>query len=290
VRVDLPGIQIAGADTGSRELDIEMETFNAEMKALREAVAEAKASGNDISERVAARLEAAAERAQEQMERAQERAAERAAQRAERAQRAQLAAAEPPGPITKESRTVGDFSGVSFGGAGKVFITVGPKASVVLEADAQTLSRTKTEVDDEGVLRIRRRGDDHWGPRGDITAHITVPSLKLARVSGSGDLKVTGLNGGETDLSISGSGNVEAQGKLQKLDVSISGSGSAKMEGLVVNEAEVSISGSGSAIVDVRESLDVRVSGSGSVRYLSQPKDIDTSISGSGSVRRRDAT
>ncbi len=185
---------------------------------------------------------------------------------------------------------MGDFSGVSFGGSGKVFITVGPKASLVLEADAQTLSRTRTEVDD-GVLRIRRRGDDdNWGHRGDITAYITVPSLKMARVSGSGDLKVTGLNGGETELSISGSGNVEADGKLQKLDVGISGSGSAKMERLIVNEADVSISGSGSAVLDVRESLDVRVSGSGSVRYITQPKDIDTTISGSGSVRRRDAT
>ena len=48
--------------------------------------------------------------------------------------------------------------------------------------------------------------------------------------------------------------------------------------------------GSGSAVVDVREDLNVRVSGSGSVRYLTQPKDISTSISGSGSVRRRDPT
>ncbi|MGE4063447.1 MAG: DUF2807 domain-containing protein [Rhodospirillaceae bacterium] len=282
VRVDIPGeFEMAAADRSE---------FDAEMEELRRAVAEAKASGDNISVRVAEQLEAAAERAQAQMERAQQRAQERAAERAERARRTQLAAAEAPGPVTKESRTVGDFTGVSFGGSGKVFITVGPKASLVLEADAQTLSRTRTEVDAGGVLRIRRRGDDDWGHRGDVTAYVTVPELKLARVSGSGDLKVAGLNGGKTDLSISGSGNVEADGKVDKLGVSISGSGSAKMEKLVVGDAQVAISGSGSAVLDVRDSLDVRVSGSGSVRYLSQPKDIDTSISGSGSVRRRDAT
>ena len=285
VRVDLSRIGAAGGDfdvaagIGASVLDREMEELHA-------AVDEAAAARDWVSESVAARIEAAAERAQRKMERAHD----EVARRAEQAARLQVAAADS-GTVTKETRTVGDFSGVSFGGAGKVFITVGPKASLVLEADSEILSRTRTEVDDDGVLRIRQRGGhDGWGRRGDVTAYITVPALKVARVSGSGLLKVTGLNGGQTELSISGSGNVEADGKLERLDIEISGSGSAKMESLVVGDAEVSISGSGSAIVDVRESLDVRVSGSGSVRYLGQPKDIDTSISGSGSVRRRDAT
>jgi len=260
-------------------------SFDADMKELRDAIAAAKAAGGDADERVAARLEAAAERAAAKIERAAER-------RAERAERMQNAAAPAPGgPITKETRSVEAFEGVSFGGSGKVFITVGSQHSVVLESDAATLSRVHTEVDSDGVLRIRQRGDDSFfSRRADITAYITLPALRSARVSGAGDLKVSGLNGGQTDLSISGSGKVEAAGNVQDLNLSISGSGDAEMEKLVVSDAKVAISGSGSAVLDVRENLDVRVSGSGSVRYLTQPKDIDTSISGSGSVRRRDAT
>lgn len=260
-------------------------SFDADMKELRDAIAAAKAAGGDADERVAARLETAAERAAAKIERAAER-------RAERAERMQNAAAPAPGgPITKETRSVEAFEGVSFGGSGKVFITVGSQHSVVLESDAATLSRVHTEVDSDGVLRIRQRGDDSFfSRRADITAYITLPALRSARVSGAGDLKVSGLNGGQTDLSISGSGKVEAAGNVQDLNLSISGSGDAEMEKLVVSDAKVAISGSGSAVLDVRENLDVRVSGSGSVRYLTQPKDIDTSISGSGSVRRRDAT
>lgn len=260
-------------------------SLDADMQELRAAIAAAKAAGGDADERVAARLEAAAERAAAKIERAAER-------RAERAERMQNAAAPAPGgPITKETRSVEAFEGVSFGGSGKVFITVGSKHSVVLEADAATLSRVHTEVDSDGVLRIRQRGDDNFfSRRSDITAYITLPALRSARVSGAGDLKVSGLNGGQTDLSISGSGKVEATGNVRDLNLSISGSGDAEMEKLVVSDAKVAISGSGSAVLDVRENLDVRVSGSGSVRYLTQPKDIDTSISGSGSVRRRDAT
>lgn len=276
VHVEIPEIIIADPHA--------MDDFDADMAALQAAIHEARASGGELSERIAARVEAAAERAQEKAERARERWDARAEREV------QMAASDAPrGPATKETRSVGSFNGVSFGGSGKVFITVGPAASVVLEADPETLSRTRTEVDDDGVLRIRQQGDG-WNQRGDIVAYVTVPMLRQARVSGSGELKVGGFNGGETDLSISGSGNVEAEGSLSKLDVSISGSGSARMEGLVVEDAEIKISGSGSALLDVRNSLGVRVSGSGSVRYLTPPKEIDTAISGSGSVRRRDAT
>ncbi len=255
-----------------------------DMDQIREAISAAKNAGANFDEKLSARIEAAVARAEARAEAAAARAQERAGR--ER----QYAAAEPAGPAIRETRNVESFTGVSFGGAGKVFITVGPKASVVLEADAATLGRTRTEVEN-GVLKIRARNDDgFFNGRGDIIAHITVPELRQARVSGSGDLKVTGLNGGETELSISGSGSVEANGKLKALDLDISGSGSAKMDTLVVDEANVAISGSGTAVVDVRDDLNVRVSGSGSVRYLSQPKDVSTSISGSGSVRRRDAT
>ena len=257
----------------ARQLDLDQ---------MRNAIAAARVHGGSFERDLEARIEAAVAHAEARAEAAAERV---------RGREQQMAAAEPAGPVTRETRNVEAFSGVSFGGAGKVFITVGPKASVVLEADAQTLGRTRTEVQD-GVLRIRVRDEDgmfKWGGR-EVTAYITVPELKTARVSGSGDLKVAGLSGGATELSISGSGSVQADGSLKTLDLDISGSGSAKMEGLVVNDANVAISGSGSAVIDVRNDLDVRVSGSGSVRYLTQPKDVSTSISGSGSVRRRDAT
>jgi beta-lactamase regulating signal transducer with metallopeptidase domain len=274
VRVDHP----AGWNGPDVDVDVDMEQ-------IRQSLAAAGVKGRDFEKQLSARIEAAVARAEAQAEAAAERVRVREALARER----QYAAAEPSGPVVKETRNVEAFTGVSFGGAGKVFITVGPKASVVLEADAVTLGRTRTEVEN-GVLKIRARNDDGFNGRGDITAYITVPELRQARVSGSGDLKVTGLTGGETELSVSGSGNVEATGKLKALDLDISGSGNAKMDALVVDEASVAISGSGSAVVDVREDLNVRVSGSGSVRYLTQPKDVSTSISGSGSVRRRDAT
>jgi len=263
VRVDIPAFTVP-------EINVDVDFDRDFQKDLDRA--------REIGERVQARIE---------------RTGRRAAQRAEAvAHRMKVADRAPAGPMMQETRDVGAFEGVSFGGSGKVFITIGPKTSVVLESDAETLKRTRTEVDD-GVLRIRRRNgdDDFWdGRRSDIVVRITVPRLESARVSGSGDLKVTGLNGGETKLAVSGSGSVEADGRLQSLSLAISGSGDANMAGLVTNEANVAISGSGSAVIDVREDLNVRVSGSGSVRYLTQPKDVNTSISGSGSVRRRDAT
>src|SRR5690606_28295644 len=92
---------------------------------IREAMAAATAPGVNVDEKLSARIEAAVARAQARAERAAAHVRER-----ERRNQYASAAAEPAGPTVRETRTVDAFTGVSFGGAGRVFITVGPKASV----------------------------------------------------------------------------------------------------------------------------------------------------------------
>jgi Putative auto-transporter adhesin, head GIN domain len=82
----------------------------------------------------------------------------------------------------------------------------------------------------------------------------------------SGSVEADDIYGTEFRVDISGSGDVDAEGTLSGLlSVSISGSGEFDGESLTAPEGQVEVSGSGSAFVNVADTLEVSVSGSGDV-------------------------
>lgn len=186
--------------------------------------------------------------------------------------------------LTRETRDVAAFEGVSLAGAGEVHITVGPKVSVVVEAETEVLKDVRTEVRD-GLLIIDYEGRGRRN--GPLTAHVTLPRLTAVLLGGSGRIQFSGVNGGETAVSLSGSGAITGTGKLDSLQLAISGSGEAEFEDLVTKDANVSISGSGDTVIQTLNNLNVQISGSGRVSYVGKPANIFTSVNGSGTVGQR---
>ncbi len=272
----------------------------ADVSAPRDVQIDAALEATDAEARARARADRAAER--------QMRAAEREGRAAEREARAQERTAErlrawglpdspllksaalPPGERHRETRSVSGFTGVALAAVlGNVTITIGDTPSLVLEGDAETLRQVRSEVR-HGTLVIdhgHRNGSgaqEPWRGLGGVTAHVTLPRLRGVSLSGVGRVKVVGLNGGETEMQLSGSGIIEASGKLDKLALKISGAGKANLADLVAEEADVNISGAGDATVQPRERLSVDISGSARVHYVGKPQNIRTSISGWGTV------
>ena len=68
--------------------------------------------------------------------------------------------------------------------------------------------------------------------------------------------------------------------------LSIAGSCNIDAAALKAKRARVSISGSGGATVNATDALDVRIAGSGDLRYLGAPR-LTQNVSGSGSVRQK---
>jgi len=188
--------------------------------------------------------------------------------------------------LQRETRDIGAFHSVKFAGVGELNITAGLNISLVLEGDAELLKNVRTVVRNGSLVIEQDRAG--WSRRGPLTVHLTMPVLKAAQVAGSGLLRLKGLTGGETAVSLSGSGTVEGQGELDSLNLAISGSGKANLAGLSAKDVNVSISGSGDATLQATHSLRVAVSGSGRVRYIGKPNEISTDISGSGSVREQE--
>lgn len=209
--------------------------------------------------------------------------------------------------VEKETRDVKDFTKVSFGVAGNLYINIGPEFKVVLEGEKKDLQDIITEVSG-GKLVIKK---DNWRFNLDekVTVYISMPELKGLGVSGSGKAEVKDpLKTDDLNLSVSGSGKVYTtdmsvsslncsisgsgdiilggNGNSGKADISISGSGSFMGDPVKIASADIHISGSGNCSCNVTDNLRASVSGSGNVTYQGNPR-VDAHVSGSGKVRSK---
>ncbi len=247
----------------------------------------------------------------------------------------------------KETRNVGEFSKLSYGVSGTLYLTQGNENSVVIEGDEETLEEISTEVRGDKLV-IRDKSNSWWGwsnskkvtiyvtmkdieaisvagsgnlvgknkitasnldlrvsGSGDLNADIDVRNQLDASASGSGDMMIRGIcndfdsnvsgsgriNGKlrineDAKMSISGSGKIEVEGTSKSVTARISGSGSIRAADLETGSCKVTISGSGGVQINVKNSLDANISGSGSVAYRGNPSSVNTHSSGSGKVRK----
>ena len=247
----------------------------------------------------------------------------------------------------KETRNVGDFSKLSYGVSGTLYLTQGNENSVVIEGDEETLEEINTEVRGDKLV-IRDKNNSWWGwnnskkvtiyvtmktiesigvsgsgnlvaknkintsnldlhvsGSGDLTADIEVRDELEASASGSGDMMIRGIckdfdssvSGSgrisgklrineDAKMTISGSGKIEIEGTSKSVTARISGSGSVRAADLETESCKVTISGSGGVQINVKNSLDASISGSGSVSYRGNPSSVNSHSSGSGKVRK----
>ncbi len=202
--------------------------------------------------------------------------------------------------LIKEKRSVGPFSKIRIRSFAHIEIVQADEESVVIEALPVSQNLIKAEVAGD-ILLLSYKWQAYLWPRR-FNAYLKVKNLEGIYFEGAGDVKTELINADKIQISISGSGKVDAKfeisdldasiagsgsiliaGKTEKESIRISGSGSFNAEGFKAAECTINISGSGSVKVDVEKKLDVMVSGAGSVAYKGNPQ-INQQIMGSGKV------
>lgn len=188
------------------------------------------------------------------------------------------------GNIISETRSLGQFTGVSSSGATPVEIKYGTEYSIVIKGSSNIVPHYITRV----VNNILYIGFENANVRrDDIEVVLTMPTIRKIELSGStkAAIKDTFPNVANFEVSISGSGNVKLENPMQaeNVDVEISGSGEVDFEKMNTKKAEVDISGSGNVKIQVEDRLKAKISGSGKVYYRGNPV-IQQDISGSGKV------
>ncbi len=225
--------------------------------------------------------------------------------------------------IEKSSkRETAAFSRVELRGDADVSIVAGRARSVTVRGDDNLLGRVKTRVEGGTLVISTRRYRSEIGMSveirvpvlkgvelggsgtidvhelsgasfsadlsgsGDIEVDGKVDALDLD-ISGSGDVRLDGISARDSRLRISGSGGIDASGKTDSLEVEIPGSGEAQLDRFSAREAQVSISGSGDVSLRASDSLEASISGSGEVSYTGHPRRVSKDVSGSGSISAR---
>ena len=104
-------------------------------------------------------------------------------------------------------------------------------------------------------------------------------------VSGAGSMDLD-IKGEVVKADVSGSGKIALKGYATSIDVVLSGSGDLNAFNCPVETSKIKVSGTGDAEVNVTNSIDAIVLGSGTVKHKGNTKSTTKKVYGSGSVDR----
>lgn len=188
------------------------------------------------------------------------------------------------GRVKEETRKVMEFQKIDADGAFTIRVKVGPSPSLRISAEENLLGHIRTNVKGNTLVIDTRK---NISPRKEIFIEITTPTLKAIEASGANNISVVGIQGSEFVVELSGAGNIDLKGEVDKFRVELSGAGSIDGKDLKAKEVRVSVSGAASADVYATEFLDASVSGVGSIEYYGNPAKTKTDVSGVGSISRK---
>ncbi|MBX2841634.1 MAG: DUF2807 domain-containing protein [Flammeovirgaceae bacterium] len=205
----------------------------------------------------------------------------------------------------KETRNLESFDEVEISGAFKVYISQGNKEEITIETKSADPKLIITEVRGN-TLKIYPKDKSWRYGKSEATLSISFENMEKLSISGSidviGKTKVTSNNlvisssgSGDIEMDIkteaiavhlSGSSDLELSGSTKKQEINISGSGDIDAFDLESVDSKISISGSGEAEISVSGSLSARIAGSGDVKYKGNPDLKDVRVAGSGHLSK----
>ncbi len=208
------------------------------------------------------------------------------------------------GDVVMEIRNIHGYTGVSLSVDATAYVRQDTFYKVEILAQQNILDVIESPIEG-GALVIKLKDHTILGKHDPITVYITSPVLNSLNISGSGNIEGnTWLSGVSLNLVISGSGNIRlpgiqmedihsnisgsgnisiVEGAVSNEDLNISGSGSIDLLGIVSDTVYARISGSGNIRVTTDRLLDGTISGSGNIYYLGSPV-VNAHISGSGAI------
>jgi hypothetical protein len=151
------------------------------------------------------------------------------------------------------------------------------KVSMVVEGPKDAIDDLLYE---NGELKLR--GSHHL--HGGIKVTITAPELPALDISGPANIEIQDLRQSEFRLSMAGAGNIEANGKVERLSVDASGAGNVDLSDLEAVDAEIDMAGLGNADINASGRVAASIAGAGNVTLHRKPRQLESDIAGLGNV------
>jgi len=218
---------------------------------------------------------------------------------------------------TKKTLELGEFKSIYNNSSYTVYLKQTNKQEVNVEAESDIYALTSIVVEN-GVLMINvdRKPDNPnksvWAKIDNIKlnpvmkVYVSVKNINELQVNGLGkiisenslsapalNLSVSGSGSMDLDLKgdylkaeVSGSGKIMLKGYATSIDALVSGSGAIQAFNCTLDNAKVKVSGSGDCEVNVANSIEALVLGSGNIKHKGNTKTATKKVYGSGTVER----
>ena len=228
-----------------------------------------------------------------------------------------LIVASSPAQVTKKTLELPEFKSIYNNSNYTVYLKQTNKQEVNVEALTEIYELTKIEVEN-GVLmvNVERKPDNPnksvWAKIDDIKVnptmklYVSVKNLAELQVNGGGKivsenslasanlaLSVSGNGSMDVDLKgdvlkaeVSGPGRLTLKGYATSCEVVLSGSGSITAFDCPFETCKVKVSGPGIAELNVSNTIDALVVGSGTIKHKGNTRNATKKVYGSGSVDR----
>ena len=189
------------------------------------------------------------------------------------------------GNVVTEERKVSGFTAVSLQGVGELVIDQTGSESLTVTGDDNLLPYVETRVRGSQLI-ISIKDNMLFSNVTGLTYYVTVNKIDSVELEGAGNVLVSNLDNDDWYVNLAGTGNITVAGQVDQQTVEIDGAGAYTADELASREATVEQNGAGMVVVQVREQLDVRIDGLGTVEYIGDPS-VTKTINGLGTVRQR---
>lgn len=208
------------------------------------------------------------------------------------------------GPLEKEVRKVSDFDAIDVGYGIDVYLSMGSREHVEVEAPEDLLEYLMTEVKG-GKLKIYYDRSFNWNSE----TKVYVQAKKIESINASGGSDVFGENklkardlqleasGGSDiklevsakslDVNVSGGSDIVLSGEVDNLKANTSGGSDLKAFDLIAQRAHVEASGGSDIKITVKEELDAKASGGADIEYMGNPQKINSDSATSSDIKHR---
>lgn len=148
------------------------------------------------------------------------------------------------------------------------------------------LSMDKAPEGERSYIRWNRTGVHGWSETERLRITVTAPAVKAFDVAGRSELDIRAYDQPTLSLTLSGSADVNAQGRTGDVTLDISGNGDADLEALAMTDAVVTVSGDGDARLGPTGQARVDISGNGDVALTRRPTRLEQNLSGAGTLEQ----
>lgn len=212
---------------------------------------------------------------------------------------------------TKQTRTVGEFSGISSATGIEVEITQGNENSVVVSASKDDfIDKMKTEVDKNGVLKIymENKKGMGWNNKYNVKlyAYVTYKSInKIMASSGSSLESKNTIKSDALRIDVSSGASLEADIQTTDCEVTMSSGSDTRIKGTAMNikmdassgstfegadlsseTCKASVSSGADIKIGVSKKLSGSASSGGSIKYKGNPEVERKAESSGRSIRK----